>query len=138
MVSKSRIIKLVKKKRHLKLKHSIICKITSIFGEKRLLQKMQRIDQESLNLIKTDEEEMNILREYHKIEFLKKDDESKIQSQRQLVKQMIKAKNKQHKAQKKLVKELTKRNKKMAKVSAEKEVEELLNVEEELKGISLD
>jgi len=112
-----------------------------LIGEKKIRQKIQNLDQDILQLVKTDKKEMNILREYDKIETLKKQinaKEREIKEQRQLVKELINEKNKEAKSQLNYVKELTKRNVKQAKEMAEKEVEEMLNVDDALNEIHLE
>jgi len=112
-----------------------------LISEKKIKQKIQDLDQQIFELVKTDEEEMNILREYDKIENIKREicqKQEQIKNQKQLVKKMIKTKNYSAKGQKNLVKELTKRNRINAKENAEKEVEEMLKIKDLSEEISLE
>ena len=99
-----------------------------IFGEEKIKQKMQDVDQEVLHLAKSDASEMQILREYDKVETIKKEinaKEREIKEQRQLVKELIKKKNLESVAQKNYIKFLTKTKKQNAKSETMKEVEEI-------------
>ena len=105
-----------------------------IFGEKKIKQKIQNLDQEILNLVKTDKEEMNILIEHDKTQTL----ERELKHQKQLVKEMIKTKNQQAQSQKNYLKELTLKYKREAKSLAEKEIKEVLNIDESFNNVKLD
>jgi len=141
MTNKSKVVKLKKRYRKLRILHKISVVISNIFGERMLREKMQNLDQDILQLVKTDSDEMRILIEHDKIDTLKKKanaDKEDIKKQTALVKSLIDEKNRKNQANKKLIKELTKRNIKQAKEMAEKEVEELLSVEDSLNEINLD
>ena len=92
-----------------------------IFVEDTIRQKMQDVDQEILELVKTDEEEVQILKEADKVETIQKDIKVKKREQaeqKQLVKELVKKKNLEAAAQKNYVKYLTKINKHNAKIEA--------------------
>ena len=96
MKEKYKIIKLKHKQSRLKFWHKIVLFIANLFGADKLKNKIAEIDQEVLRLVKTDESEMQILREYDKLETFQKKinlKEQKIKEQRQLVKELIIKKN---------------------------------------------
>lgn len=104
-----------------------------IEGKDKLKKKKGEIEQEILELVKTDEEEVQILKEADKVEAIQKDIIAKKREQaeqKQLVKELIKKKNLEAAAQKNYVKYLTKIKKHNAKIEAIKEVEELASMPE--------
>ena len=67
-----------------------------LFDKNKTRNKLSEVDQEILHLIKTDDAEMQILREYDKIEHIQKDvkeKQSELKQQKELVKELIKKKN---------------------------------------------
>lgn len=112
-----------------------------LFGEKKIKQKIQDLDQQILHLVKTDEEEMKILREHDKIEDLQKEinlKQQELKKQRELVKALIKDNTTKVKAQQNYIKELTSKKKKSAKAEAIKEAEEVLQPNEFLETLHFD
>ncbi len=102
------------------------------FGEKKLQEKIGEIDHEILELIKTDSEEFEILKEYDKIETLEREIhqiETAKREQKRLVEQLIAKKNLEAKQQQNYVKELTKKKKAEARDKAIEEIS-YLNDEE--------
>lgn len=70
---------------------SSIC-IHMLYGKEKMLNKIKDLDQEILNLTKTNKQEFEILREYDKIETLEKEikgKEREINQQKRLVKNLI-------------------------------------------------
>ena len=107
MVNESKVIKLEKEKIKLRAKYKMVMKIANIFGVKKLLKRMNEIDQEILYLVKTDEQEMNVLREYDKIEFLQREIKA-MQREKQGNQNEIIAKQEEKRNQEMLVKKLAK------------------------------
>ena len=90
MAKESKIIKLEKEREKLKQKHGLVLKVANLLGLKRISDRLKDIDQEILYLVKTDEGEMEILREYHKLKSMRNEsDLNKLQDQEQLVKKLI-------------------------------------------------
>ena len=70
---------------------SSIC-VHMLYGKEKMLNKIKDLDQEILNLTKTNKQEFEILREYDKIETLEKEfkgKEREINQQKRLVKNLI-------------------------------------------------
>jgi len=68
-----------------------IC-VHMLYGKEKMLNKIKEIDQELLNLTKTNKQEFEILREYDKIETLEKEikgKEREIENQKRIIENMI-------------------------------------------------
>ena len=112
-----------------------------LIGEKKIVQKIREIDQQTFQLVKKDKIEMAILREQDKIADIKRDlknKEKELKKQRELVKTLIKDKNLQAKGQKKYLKVLISRYKNQARAMAEQDLEEMLEYEDILNNTTLD
>lgn len=121
---------------------SVLASFThELFGEEKIRQTIQDTDQKILKLVKTDEREMQILREHDKIEHIQKDvkeKQSELKQQKELVKELIKKKNLEAKSQQSHIKYLTRYKKQNAKAEAVAEVEELEKYGDILDSLHLD
>ena len=112
-----------------------------VYGKDILLNKKQETEQDILQLVKTDDAELEILKEADKIDTLQKEINAKKQEQkeqRKLIKELIKKKNLAAAAQQDYVKELTKNKIKNARSEAEQEVENLTVMPEVSEGNIID
>ena len=109
MAKESKIIKLEKEREKLKQKHGLVLKVANLLGLKRISDRLKDIDQEILYLVKTDEGEMEILREYHKLKSMRNEsDSNKIQAQEQLIKKLIDKNNAKDAVESKCKEDVTK------------------------------
>ena len=95
-----------------------------INGKDIILNNKNKVDQEILQLVKENDAERIVLREYHELEKIEQEINEKKkekQEQRQLIKTMIAENNKKAAEQKSYIKALTKAKKKNAKDEAIKE-----------------
>lgn len=72
-----------------------IC-VHMLYGKEKMFNKIKNLDQDILELVKTDEQEFEILKEYDKIETLEREikgKEREIEKQKRLIEKMIEKKN---------------------------------------------
>ena len=109
MAKESKTIKLEKEKERLKVKHNLVLGLANLLGLKRISKRLGDIDQEILYLVKTNDGELEILREYHKLKSMRNEsDLNKLQAQEQLIKKLIDKNNAKDAVESKCKEDVTK------------------------------